>query len=426
MTSIEELETQAKRLSQRGDAAGTERICREILDQRADHLPSLRFLSDHAFQRGDLALAETYLRRGLDLSPAEERLHSQLGQILYRQGRFEEAVGAYQDYWRLNPRNAMLYLALGCLHVEMGEIDRAAQVFSLGESVDSGLLSIWQRADASPAIKTMSRTGHDTLCRHHTAMHLDAIDSMTQAGAAQRIRDAVWPLLDERDIDYAHDRQRAQVFYVRYPEAPPFFEREELPWCAGLERKFEEIREEILSGLNLEADGRPYLRDGHKLEGEQWEAVVNKMNWASVHLYSQGVANRSVFEKFPKTLAALEDVPLATFRGNPAEVFISVLAPGIRIPEHYGVSSAILTVHLPILVPDGCGLVAGDETRVPEEGKVLAFDDTWEHSAWNMGSTQRVVLIFEIWYPQLTEVEREAVLRSFRARQDWLASRSVL
>lgn len=426
MTSIEKLEAQAKLLSQRGDTAGIERTCRQILERQGDHLPSLRFLSDHTFQSGDLQQAESYLLRALALSPNEERLHSQLGQILYRQGKLEEAVLAYEAYWRLNPRNAMLYLALGCLHVEMGNIDKAAQVFSLGESVDSGLLSIWQRADASPPIKTMSKTGRDTLCRHHTAMHLDAVDSLARAAETRRIRDAVWPLLDEREINYAHDRQRAQVFSIRYAEAPPFFEREELPWCGGLERQFEEIRAEILSGLDLEADGRPYLGDGHKLEGEQWEPVVNKMSWASVHLYSQGAVNRSVIDKFPKTLAALAEVPLATFRGNPAEVFVSVLAPGIRIPAHYGVSSAILTVHLPILVPDGCGLMAGDVTRIPEEGKILAFDDTWEHSAWNTSETERVVLIFEVWHPQLTEIEREAVLQSFYARQDWLAGRSVV
>ena len=37
------------------------------------------------------------------------------------------------------------------------------------------------------------------------------------------------------------------------------------------------------------------------------------------------------------------------------------------------------------------------------------FDDTYEHEAWNRSSRTRVVLIFDLWHPLLTEVERAAV-----------------
>ena len=162
------------------------------------------------------------------------------------------------------------------------------------------------------------------------------------------------------------------------------------------------------------------------MQGEEWEPIVNKMNWASIHLYSHGVANEKVIGKFPKTQAALEKIPVATFKGKPKEVFISVLAPNTRIPEHFGVSSAILTMHFPIKVPSDCGLKVNNETRVPEEGKILAFDDTWEHSAWNNSDEQRVVLIFELWHPLLSDIEKEGVLQTFYAREEWLKTRSVI
>ena len=65
------------------------------------------------------------------------------------------------------------------------------------------------------------------------------------------------------------------------------------------------------------------------------------------------------------------------------------------------------------------------EVREPREGEVLAFDDTWEHAAWNNSSEPRVVLIFELWHPALTALEREAIEATFDARAEWLKQRRV-
>ena len=40
-----------------------------------------------------------------------------------------------------------------------------------------------------------------------------------------------------------------------------------------------------------------------------------------------------------------------------------------------------------------------------EEGKVLVFDDSFEHEAWNDSEAPRVVLIFDIWHPDLSKGE---------------------
>jgi aspartyl/asparaginyl beta-hydroxylase (cupin superfamily) len=51
----------------------------------------------------------------------------------------------------------------------------------------------------------------------------------------------------------------------------------------------------------------------------------------------------------------------------------------------------------------------GGTTREPVEGKAWAFDDTIEHEAWNDSDAPRAILIFDIWNPFLTEVEREMI-----------------
>ena len=58
-----------------------------------------------------------------------------------------------------------------------------------------------------------------------------------------------------------------------------------------------------------------------------------------------------------------------------------------------------LTCHLPLIVPPGCGFRVGNEVREWVEGKLLVFDDTIEHEAWNDSGEDRVVLIFDIGGP---------------------------
>jgi aspartyl/asparaginyl beta-hydroxylase (cupin superfamily) len=38
----------------------------------------------------------------------------------------------------------------------------------------------------------------------------------------------------------------------------------------------------------------------------------------------------------------------------------------------------------------------------------MMFDDTFDHEAWNGSEQTRVVLIFDVWNPELSIAEREA------------------
>ncbi len=60
-------------------------------------------------------------------------------------------------------------------------------------------------------------------------------------------------------------------------------------------------------------------------------------------------------------------------------------------------------------MPRDCALNVGGEIHVWQEGKVVVFDDTYEHEAWNRSEDTRVVLIFDLWNPYLTESEQAAV-----------------
>jgi len=97
----------------------------------------------------------------------------------------------------------------------------------------------------------------------------------------------------------------------------------------------------------------------------------------------------------------------------------SVLTPGTHILPHRGVTNTRTVCHLPLVVPEDCALVVGGERHDWREGRAVAFDDTYEHEAWNRGSRTRVVLIFDVWNPHLTAAERDAVAALVAAMGDF-------
>lgn len=58
-----------------------------------------------------------------------------------------------------------------------------------------------------------------------------------------------------------------------------------------------------------------------------------------------------------------------------------------------------MRVHLGVVVPEGCTLMVNGQEKRWEEGKVMVFDDTFRHEAWNPSFDQeRIVLMFDINY----------------------------
>ncbi|MCC6480505.1 MAG: aspartyl/asparaginyl beta-hydroxylase domain-containing protein, partial [Sphingomonadaceae bacterium] len=48
-------------------------------------------------------------------------------------------------------------------------------------------------------------------------------------------------------------------------------------------------------------------------------------------------------------------------------------------------------------------------------GEVIIFDDTVEHEAWNNSQQDRLVLIFDVWRPELVEGEQAQIQALFNA-----------
>jgi len=229
--------------------------------------------------------------------------------------------------------------------------------------------------------------------------------------ARDRLKHALDMLRGERTI-YP---QQPTVLYYPYLAQRQFFEREEFDWVAELEAATPAMREELSALLSEGADFRPYVENEANRPTRDFHGLNENRNWSALYLWRDAKLNEDIAPRCPRTLEALAKVPLSHIgRRTPVALF-SRLEPGAHIPPHNGMLNCRLICHLPLIVPAGCWLRVGNETRQWEEGKLLIFDDSIEHEAKNPTGELRIVLLFDIWRPELTEPERQGISTIFDA-----------
>lgn len=106
--------------------------------------------------------------------------------------------------------------------------------------------------------------------------------------------------------------------------------------------------------------------------------------------------------------------------------FFSSMSPNTQIAPHYGAGNIKLRCHFPLFVPkenEKAYLRVGSETCHWKEGEMLMFDDTYEHEAGNLSSENRVILLIDIWHPDLHVQEREAIKGMFHEVEEMVAKR---
>lgn len=202
--------------------------------------------------------------------------------------------------------------------------------------------------------------------------------------------------------------QQPQAFY--YPELPniQFYPRDRFPWLDAVEAATDAITAELEALLRGDDGFQPYLQTNPSLPSRPGMPLIDSMDWSACHLWKDGAATPNA-ARCPETMKALADAPLCRIRGRSPQVMFSQLKAGAHITPHTGFVNTRLICHLPLIVPPGCRFRVGNDVRQWEKGKAWVFDDTIEHEAINQGDRTRVVLIFDIWRPELSAEERALV-----------------
>ena len=225
--------------------------------------------------------------------------------------------------------------------------------------------------------------------------------------AQQQWSPRLWSSL-EHCADRPHSIQ--DPTHHHYPELPEieFYDPRQFDWVLTVEAATAAIREELVALLAQGTDGlRPFTPSDLGLPMGVSKALPNSQDWSVITLCEQGWLTPANVERCPTTWQTLlEHAPVPRVAGWGPNLIFSMLKAGAHIGAHTGMYNSRLICHLPLIVPPGCRFRVGKEVREWEEGKLLIFDDSIEHEAWNDSDKDRVVLIFDIWRPELTEQER--------------------
>jgi aspartyl/asparaginyl beta-hydroxylase (cupin superfamily) len=81
-----------------------------------------------------------------------------------------------------------------------------------------------------------------------------------------------------------------------------------------------------------------------------------------------------------------------------------------------------LVVHVPLIIPQGCIYRVGSDMKPWKVGEAWVFDDTIEHEARNDSDELRVILMFDIWRPDLSEEERGLLTQLAQALDEFSGS----
>ena len=210
-------------------------------------------------------------------------------------------------------------------------------------------------------------------------------------------------------------QQPTTYFYPDLPQVQ-FYDPAQFAWTAPIEAAAPAIRAELTTLMERGTDEfRAYIhKDTGAEELRANQALLGSRDWSVLSLCENGWLAPKLVERFPRTWETiLRHAPLPRIPGWGPTVLFSLLKAGAHIAPHCGMFNTRLICHLPLIVPTGCRFRVGNEERQWEEGKLLTFDDSIEHEAWNDDGEDRVVLIFDIWRPELSERERRELTLLF-------------
>jgi aspartate beta-hydroxylase len=390
-----------------GRMTESDQLLARLAQQAPNHPAVLNELGVRMLDRGAPERAHALFVRATTVDPKHPSLWANLASSLKALGRRAEEMDAVEKALQLQPRHLSALLQKAAYLEETGQVRTAARTYQ------NALACIPPGAEPAPAVREALAHAKKLVEEDRAALSSELEEPLAairerHGGAPQRRVDlCLEALMGKREVFYS------QPTWMYFPELPAieFFERADFPWLDVIEAASHEIRAELLRVLVADRDGlQPYIDFPPDMPLDQFRELNRSRSWSAYFLWNQGEANAGHIARCPVTARMLEAVPpRPRIEARAPTAFFSILDANTRIPAHTGVTNTRLTVHLPLVVPPGCGFRVGGTTREWLPGKAWVFDDTIEHEAWNSSDTPRAILIFDIWNPLLTTAERDLI-----------------
>ena len=363
-----------------------------------------------ALRTGDASAARAAFERVAAAGQATPALLLMLAQACVRGGDPAAAHAALDRLLAADVDNIAALIMKGELLTAAGD-DRAAMAWLSRALNRAAMLPVLPPELAGPLAHATAL--RDTaLARFHAHLNAQvAAGGVDPACAPPRFAEALAILAGTKQPYF---QQPKSFFYPGLPHRA-FYERAEFAWVAALEAAAPAMRAEAEAVLASDAGVVPYVEAGEENRPNKGHALFQDRSWSAFHLLRSGTPVTENAARCPATMAALGGLPIPHIAGRSPMALFSILRSGTHIPPHTGMLNTRLIVHIPLIVPEDCRLRVGNDTRAVRFGEALIFDDSIEHEAWNDSGEDRLILLFEIWRPELDAAERAALTAMYEA-----------
>ncbi|XP_024857189.1 aspartyl/asparaginyl beta-hydroxylase isoform X12 [Bos taurus] len=322
-------------------------------------------------------------------------------------GHMRGSLLTLQKLVQLFPDDTALKNDLGVGYLLIGDNDSAKKVYEevLSVTPNDGFAKVHygfilkaqnKIAESIPYLKEGIESGDPGTDDGRFYFHLG--DAMQRVGNKEAYR---WYELGHQRGHFASVWQRS-LYNVQGLKAQPWWTPKETGYTElvkSLERNWKLIRDEGLAAMDRT----------HGLFLPEDENLREKGDWSQFTLWQQGRKNENACKGAPKTCSLLDKFPETTGcrRG---QIKYSIMHPGTHVWPHTGPTNCRLRMHLGLVIPkEGCKIRCANETRTWEEGKVLIFDDSFEHEVWQDAASFRLIFIVDVWHPELTPHQRRSL-----------------
>ncbi len=391
-----------------GRAKEAEVAFRRVLEAEPDHVEALNVVGLAALRDGDIDRALALLNRAAAVDGGQALTHLHLGRAHAAAFDLESAAAAYSAALEREPKLHAARLHLAELHEKRGDTARAVLTYARALN-DAQAEGRWLNAATTP---TPLRSAVDHAQQFVRAQRLAGFAELMEPfakqygrGAMRRVEQAVRIHLHMEQPVFTDTRQKPTFLFFPGLPATPYLDKGLIPEIDELEAATPDIQAELLALLPGDT-GRERVFHNGELEQANLRGLETPPSWNGYYFFRHGERRADNCAACPVTAAALDALPLARVRGHGPEVLYSVFSPGTHLLPHCGVTNTRVVGHLPLVIPEDCALRVGGEDHHWREGEVVVFDDTYEHEAWNRSSRTRVVMIFDLWNPFLSQAER--------------------
>jgi aspartate beta-hydroxylase len=347
--------------------------------------------ADGAVCAGQFATAEALLTKITSYNANDFHIWLRLAVVRRRCGDHTGALEALTSALIIRPDDLSALLMKGSILSAFGRREEAARAYR-------------QALDVAPPRQQLPPQISAEIDRAQTCIDADSLWRDKLAAIAFKMGDAASVA--------AMEKLRADVLTGRVeplmldglPEVG-FYDPADFAGVADFAAATPQILEEFKT---LAAERAPELVIGHGI-GQKVSDGAQSRKWSAIHLISDGELVEDNARFAPLSVELYERLGPPRIPGRSPNLMFSILDPHTRIPPHHGLINSRLVIHIPLIVPPHCGLRVGRETRAWQPGTAMIFDDTFEHEAWNDSDDVRIVLLGDLWRPELNAEQREAV-----------------